>query len=109
MERVARLVQPGTRQARHFGQAKTKWQLLLAAAVANLVLVAVWELTTGTSPGPGNPSFSLLLQLTLVLLLGPNLIGEVKRRQHPSSSHQFGAACSRPPVSGRISRVGIGR
>ncbi|MFH0805095.1 MAG: IS1182 family transposase [Patescibacteria group bacterium] len=80
--RLARLVQLGIRQARYFGRAKTKWQLLLAAAVANLVLVAAWESATGTSPGLGAASFSLLLQLTFFLLLVPNLIGEVKRRQH---------------------------
>jgi IS5 family transposase len=81
--RLARLVQLGIRKARYFGRAKTKWQLLLAAAVANLVLVAGWESTTGTSSGIGAASFGLLLQLTLFLLLVPNLIGEVKRRQHP--------------------------
>jgi len=80
--RLARLVQLGIRQARYFGRVKTRWQLLLAAAVANLVLVAAWESATGTSPGPGTSSFSLLLQLTLLLLLMPNLIGEVKRRQY---------------------------
>jgi hypothetical protein len=80
--RLARLVQLGIRQARYFGRAKTKWQLLLAAAVANLVLVAAWESVTGTSPGIGTSSFSLLLQLTFFLLLVPNLIGSVKRRRH---------------------------
>ena len=80
--RLARLVQLGIRQARYFGRAKTKWQLLLAAAVANLVLVAARESATGTSPGLGAASFSLLLQLTFFLLLVPTLIGEVKRRQH---------------------------
>ena len=80
--RLARLVQLGIRKARYFGRAKTKWQLLLAAAVANLVLVAAWETATGTSPGPGTSSFSLLLQLTFFLFLVPNLIGRVERRQH---------------------------
>ena len=74
-------MQLGIRQARYFGRAKTKWQLLLAAAVANLVLVAAWESTTGTSPDLGAFSFSLLLQLTFFLFLAPSLIGEVKRRQ----------------------------
>ena len=81
--RLARLVQLGIRKARYFGRHKTKWQLLLAAAVANLVLVAAWETATGTSPGLGTFSFSLLLQLTFFLLLVPNLIGVAKRRQHP--------------------------
>ena len=38
--RLARLVQLGIRQARYFGRVKTLFQLLLAAAVANLTLVA---------------------------------------------------------------------
>ena len=38
--RLARLVQLGIRQARYFGRAKTRVQLLLAATVANLTLVA---------------------------------------------------------------------
>ena len=38
--RLARLVQLGIRQARYFGQAKTRFQLYLAATVANLTLVA---------------------------------------------------------------------
>jgi len=80
--RLARLVQLGIRKARYFGRAKTKWQLLLAAAVANLVLVAAWETATGTSPGVGVVSFSLLLQLTFFLFLVPSFIGEAKRRQH---------------------------
>ena len=38
--RLARLVQLGIRQARYFGRTKTKFQLYLAATVANLALVA---------------------------------------------------------------------
>jgi len=38
--RIARLVQLGMRQARYFGRAKTLFQLLMAATVANLTLVA---------------------------------------------------------------------
>ncbi len=38
--RIARLMQLGVRQARYFGRAKTLGQLLLAAMVANLTLVA---------------------------------------------------------------------
>ena len=38
--RLARLVQLGMRQARYFGRSKTLFQLLMAAAVANLTLVA---------------------------------------------------------------------
>jgi hypothetical protein len=38
--RIARLVQLGVRQARYFGRAKTRFQLLMAATVANLTLLA---------------------------------------------------------------------
>jgi transposase len=38
--RIARLVQLGIRQARYFGRRKTLFQLLMAAAVANLTLIA---------------------------------------------------------------------
>jgi len=38
--RLARLVQLGIRQARYFGRGKTLFQLLMAATVANLTLVA---------------------------------------------------------------------
>ena len=38
--RLARLVQLGIRQARYFGRIKTRFQLDLAATVANLTLVA---------------------------------------------------------------------
>ena len=38
--RLARLVHLGVRQSRYFGRAKTKFQLYLAATVANLTLVA---------------------------------------------------------------------
>ena len=37
---MARLVQLGIRQSRYFGRVKTKFQLYLAATVANLTLVA---------------------------------------------------------------------
>lgn len=38
--RLARLMQLGVRQARYFGRTKTRFQLLMTAAVANLTLVA---------------------------------------------------------------------
>ena len=38
--RLARLVQLGIRESRYFGRVKTKFQLYLAATVANLTLVA---------------------------------------------------------------------
>lgn len=54
--RLARLVQLGIRQARYFGRRKTLFQLLMAATVANLTLVA----NKTEKKGPeDSPSFSL--------------------------------------------------
>ena len=51
--RLARLVQLGIRQSRYFGRIKTRFQLYLAATVANLTLVAAKAGTTGeTAAGP---------------------------------------------------------
>jgi hypothetical protein len=55
--RLARLVQLGIRQARYFGRAKTRFQLYLAATVANLTLVAAKAGLTGkTGSGPSASS-----------------------------------------------------
>ena len=48
--RIARLMQLGARKARYFGRRKTLFQLLIAATVANLTLVAR---KTGLMRGPG--------------------------------------------------------
>ncbi len=51
--RLARLVQLGIRQTRYFGRIKTRFQLYLAATVANLTLVAAKAGLTGeTGSGP---------------------------------------------------------
>ena len=49
--RLARLVQLGIRQARYFGRVKTKFQLYLAATVANLTLVAGKIRRSGSTDG----------------------------------------------------------
>ncbi len=56
--RLARLVQLGIRQARHFGRVKTKFQWYLAATVANLTLVAAkaGRPTPAAVPAPAAPS-----------------------------------------------------
>ena len=51
--RLARLVQLGIRQSRYFGRIKTRFQLYLAATMANLTLVAAKAgLTEETGSGP---------------------------------------------------------
>jgi hypothetical protein len=74
--RIARLVQLGIRQARYFGRTKTLFQLGLAAAVANLTLLAA---TCGALSESGSDGFSwsLVIVAALVglssLLLGSGL------------------------------------
>jgi hypothetical protein len=67
--RLARLVQLGIRQARYVGRTKTLFQLLLAATVANLTLLA----TSGTADAPdaraAAATGTILVLVTAVLLL----------------------------------------
>ena len=80
--RLARLVQLGIRKARYFGRHKTRWQLLLAAAVANLVLVAAWERANRATTGPGAGSFAVPILPVLLVLIMIGIAGEVRRRQN---------------------------
>jgi hypothetical protein len=70
--RLARLVQLGIRQARYVGRAKTHFQLLMAAAVANLTRIASatsWTTPARPSnPGQGNPRIAPGRRLVALLL-----------------------------------------
>ena len=57
--RLARLVQLGMRQARYFGRVKTKFQLYLAATVANLTLLVDQTGLTG-NPDPDLAAFTIV-------------------------------------------------
>jgi hypothetical protein len=59
--RLARLMQLGIRQARYFGRVKTHFQLLLAATVANLTLVAT---SVGMIKTAGHPSYLAVFSLS---------------------------------------------
>jgi hypothetical protein len=61
--RIARLVQLGIRQARSVGRTKTLFQLLLAAAVANLTLLANSATATGDSMIVAGAVFALAMVL----------------------------------------------
>jgi transposase len=64
--RIARLVQLGIRQARDVGTPKVLFQLLMAAAVANLTYLA----TSATQPsGPDSAALGLLPALLALLLV----------------------------------------
>lgn len=67
--RIARLVQLGIRQARYLGRAKTAFQLLMAAAVANLTYLA--DTTPPIDPNLG--ALGLLSVLLGLFLLPPGL------------------------------------
>ena len=60
--RLARLVQLGIRQSRYFGRAKTKFQLYLAATVANLTQVA-GKLGRSGRAGGGRAGRSVVLNI----------------------------------------------
>ena len=70
--RIARLVQLGIRQARYVGRTKTLFQVCLAAAVANLTLLAVTaeaDSVAGTAAiGPSPTLMAALLTLNSLLL-----------------------------------------
>jgi len=68
--RIARLVQLGIRQARHVGQTKTLFQVCLAAAVANLTLLAANSDALSVA-GSGWPLMLSVPLLTLSGLLSP--------------------------------------
>jgi IS5 family transposase len=61
--RLARLVQLGIRQARYVGRLKTRFQLLLAATLANLTLVATRTGLMQGRKGQQEPVFSHLLSV----------------------------------------------
>ncbi len=66
--RLARLMQLGIRQARYFGRAKILFQLLLAATVANLTLVATKLGMMGKANQPGASFFAVFHQGFLIAI-----------------------------------------
>jgi hypothetical protein len=67
--RLARLVQLGLRQARYVGRTKTLFQLLMAAAVVNLTLLAQAHGAQLTHPTAGDAAALAGLLLTILLAL----------------------------------------
>jgi hypothetical protein len=96
--RIARLVQLGIRQARYFGRTKTLFQLGLAAAVANLTLLAA---TSGALSESGSDGFSwsMVILAALVglssLLLGSRFAALFIR--HCATSTGSSTRCSQSP------------
>ena len=72
--RLARLVQLGIRQARYFGRVKTRFQLYLAATVANLTLVAAKMGLPGDAGNGPEVSNAVVAEVAnTVIIFGPDL------------------------------------
>ena len=91
--RLARLVQLGIRQSRYFGRAKTKFQLYLAATVANLTLVAA---KAGLPAGPGSAlragtirSALEIVPARLAQILTPALLASASLPEYISPNRAF--------------------
>ena len=75
--RLARLVQLGIRQARYFGRVKTRFQLYLAATVANLTLVAAkMGLPGDAGNGPEVSNAVVAGVANTVIIFGPIHLGQ---------------------------------
>ncbi len=102
--RIARLVQLGVRQARYFGRKKTIFQLLLAAATANLTLLAGIPVGTGALVGCIAALFAILLpraplSTTLHRLASPTSgIGPPPSRLSTPALHPLQMVVSRPDL-----------
>ena len=76
--RLARLIQLGIRQSRYFGRSKTRFQLYLAATVANLTLVAAKAgLTRETGSGPSAGSALRAETIRSALEIVPARLGQI--------------------------------
>jgi len=95
--RIARLVQLGIRQARYFGRHKTLFQVLLAATVANLTLVA-GQAARGTSPTGLRTLLGAVLAFARRL---PRSIPPLSRRSGPATNPN-GAAMAPPTGFARM-------
>ncbi len=95
--RIARLVQLGVRQARYFGRAKTHFQLLMAAAVANLTLLAGQAQLSGGDPGPETGLATALAVLLALMVTGIGV--------NPSSHCELGPIGDHRPANARHSRA----
>jgi hypothetical protein len=96
--RLARLVQLGIRQARYFGRAKTRFQLLMAAAVANLTLLAGHAQLSAGGDGPLSPS-STILSASWFLIIAQSVIW---RPQGPALSPPAATAGGRARSSAAL-------
>ena len=94
--RIARLVQLGIRQARYAGRTKTRFQLLMAAAVANLTYLAATSLPNQPISAETSAVGLLSGLLWLLLLLRSGHLGPTRPIAAPEALVQLA-----PSVRGR--------
>lgn len=87
--RLARLMQLGMRQARYFGRTKTLFQLLMAAAVANLTLVATRTGPMGDRHWHNAQLSTRILDQISILNVIHSLFAAVFTCQHPAFRPRF--------------------
>jgi Transposase DDE domain/Transposase domain (DUF772) len=96
-QRIARLVQLGIRQARYVGRAKTLFQLAMAAAVANLPLLAGQDLAAAGDADPFAPHAAALVAVLVGLLVAMWAVWAVwppaRWRPRPAPSRPAVARC----------------
>ena len=97
-QRIARLVQLGIRQARDVGWAKTEFQLLMAAAVANLTYLAATTSTDSATFGLVGVLLGLLL-LVIDRSLSPRWPTESPNTRTPTPSTSRGRPLSLRPTA----------
>jgi hypothetical protein len=87
--RIARLVLLGIRQAHSFGRTKTLFQVCLAAAVANLTLLAPFS----NPPSMTEPAWSLTT-LAVLLVLSSTRWARSRRFSLAAPAHASISSCS---------------
>jgi hypothetical protein len=92
--RLARLMHLGVRQARYFGREKTLYQLLMAATVANLTLVATKMGLMRARTRPKNPLCTHSLVRLFTLMVG--FFHSMRITFHPNPSPLCGETGCRP-------------
>ena len=89
--RIARLMQLGVRQARYFGRVKTLGQLLLAATVANLTLIATKiGLMRGGNGGPPRLCARALGQMSVLIAMIVSSLAHSSDLTHPACLSKAG-------------------
>ena len=98
--RIARLVQLGIRQARYVGRAKTLFQVAMAAAVANLTLLAAADSVDATHLTPAAAvAGAAVLLLALVFAPSAHRVSPVACQCRTRFSRWWAHAATVPPLA----------